>query len=64
MFMVIFSAVTHIALQLIGFLGTNNLWSIPHIATNALHPGQVLLVENLEERKKANIYVYNTGKNA
>lgn len=58
----IFGAVTHIALQLVSLLGTNDLWSVPHITTNTLHPGQVLLVEHLEERKKGK--VYNTGKNA
>lgn len=47
MFPVIYSVVTHITLQLVGLLCANNLWCVPHIATNTLHPGQVFLVEHL-----------------
>lgn len=43
----IFYVVTHITLQLVGLLGTNDLWSVPGIAANALHPVQVILVEHI-----------------
>lgn len=46
-FPVIFHVATYIALQLVGLLGTKDLWCVPDIAANALHPGQVILVENL-----------------
>lgn len=43
----IYRVVTHITLKLVGLLGTNNLWCVPDIATNTLHPVQVILVEHL-----------------
>lgn len=46
-FPVILCVVTHLALQLVGLLGTKNLWSVPDKAANTLHPVQVILVEHL-----------------
>lgn len=43
----IFHVVTHLTLQLVGLLGTKDLWRVPDIATNTLHPVQVILVEHL-----------------
>lgn len=45
----IFHVVTHITLQLVGLLGTNDLGGVPGIAANALHPVQVILVEHVAE---------------
>lgn len=37
----------YIALQLVGLLGTEDLWRVPHEAANTLHPVQVILVVHL-----------------
>lgn len=40
-------AVPHIALQIVGFLGAENLWCVPDVTTDALHPVQVIFVKHL-----------------
>lgn len=41
--------VSHFTLQLVGFLGSDDLRRVPDEATHPLHPVQVVLVEDLKD---------------
>lgn len=43
---------THIALQVVRLLGTNNLRCVPNVAADTLHPVQVILIEHLSNGNK------------
>lgn len=45
-------SVTHLTLKIIRVLSEQNLGCVPRIASNALQPGKILLVENLQRQNK------------